>query len=259
MQFSRPVLFSLLYLLSLVAAFGQNDTVTTEKSWSYLNSYPRTMVAMGKSPFHWNTEKWFQFGGSVVLVGALIPMDQVLNIPFENWQASGAIKFGEAGDVVGGIPFQFGLTGAALGVGLISGNKQWQHFALDNLQAQLFTGGITWVIKELTHRARPEAGEENFAFYGPFKGGGNVSFFSGHTSLAFSTATMIFLHSDKKWWVGVLGYGAATAVGMSRMQQQKHWASDVVAGALVGSAVSRFVYLQQEKRRANKEKLKPLP
>jgi membrane-associated phospholipid phosphatase len=259
MHFSRPVLFISFSLLWLAPGFGQKDTLPTSGSLSYLNSYPRNLVAMGKAPFQWNREQWFQFGGSVVLVGALVPMDEVLNIPFENWQTPGAEKFGKAGDVVGGLPFQFGLTGAALGVGLVSGNKQWQHFALDNLQAQLFTGGITWVIKELTHRARPETGEDNFAWYGPFNGGSNKAFFSGHTSLAFSTATMIFLHTGKKWWVGALGYGVASAVGVSRMQQQKHWASDVVAGALVGTAVSRFVYYQQQNRRANKEKLKPLP
>jgi membrane-associated phospholipid phosphatase len=217
------------------------------------------MLAMAKAPNTWNREDWFEFGGSIVLVGALIPMDEVLNIPFKNWQTPGANSFGEAGDVVGGIPFQFGLTGAALGVGLIAGNPKWKHFALDNLQAQLFTGGITWLVKELTHRARPETEEGNYAWYGPFKGGDNKSFFSGHTSLSFSTATMIFLHTGRKWWVGALSYGAASAVGISRMQQQKHWASDVVAGAMVGTAVSGFIYRQQEKRREAQVKKKLLP
>ena len=59
-------------------------------------------------------------------------------------------------------------------------------------------------------------------------------------------------------WVGILGFGAATAVGVSRMQQQKHWSSDVVMGAIVGTAVSSFVYKQQEKRRAAKSKLRPI-
>jgi membrane-associated phospholipid phosphatase len=161
--------------------------------------------------------------------------------------------------VVGNLPFQFGLSGAALGVGYISKNKKWQHFALDNLQAQLFTGGVTFIIKELSHRARPETGKDNYEWYGPFNGNGNESFFSGHTALSFSTATMIFLHTGRKWWVAVLGYSAASAVGISRMQQQKHWASDVVAGAMVGTATAQFIYNQQQKRRAQQQRLKPLP
>jgi membrane-associated phospholipid phosphatase len=244
-----------------ILAMAQSNTYSdsTVKKESYLLSYPGNMVALAKSPMHWDREQWFQFGGSTVLIGAIIPMDEVLNIPFENWQTDFGNSFGKAGDVMGGLPFQFGLTGAALGVGAITKNKKWQHFALDNLQAQLFTGGITWITKELFHRARPETEEGAFAWYGPFNGGNNESFFSGHTSLSFSTATMIFLHTGKKWWVGLISYSLASAVGLSRMQQQKHWASDVVAGAIVGTATSQFIYHQQQKRRSQNEKLKILP
>jgi membrane-associated phospholipid phosphatase len=189
----------------------------------------------------------------------MVTMDEVLNIPFQNWQTDAAVKFGEAGDVVGGPAFQLGLSGAALGVGLISKNKNWKNFALDNLQAQIFTGGITFVVKELTHRARPETGKDNYAWYGPFQGSGNESFFSGHTALSFSTATMIYLHTGRKWWIALLSYSAASAVGISRMQQQKHWASDVVAGAFVGTATAQFIYNQQQKRRAQQDRLKTLP
>jgi len=254
---------TLLHLAGCMSLYApaQNDTIAKRKkeSLSYLASYPQYIAGYVKAPLHWNENQWFQFGGSVLVVGTLITMDKVLNIPFENWQSNGAEAFGKAGDLVGGLPFQFGLTGSALGAGLITKNKNWQHFALDNLQAQLFTGGVTFFIKEITHRARPETGEDNYAWYGPFNGKGNDSFNSGHTALAFSTATMIFLHSGKKWWVGLLGYSVASAVGISRMQQQKHWASDVVAGALIGTATSRFIFNQQEKQRTQLQKLKPLP
>jgi membrane-associated phospholipid phosphatase len=252
-----------IYLTSItIHSVAQNDSAHTpkkDKSLTYIASYPRNILGYVKAPLGWTENQWFQFGGSTLLVGALIPMDNVLNIPFENWQTDAANTFGDVGDVVGGLPFQFGISGAALGVGLVSKNKNWQHFALDNLQAQLFTGGVTFIVKELTHRARPETGEDNYAWYGPFEGKGNDAFFSGHTSLAFSTATMIFLHTGKKWWVGLLGYSIASAVGISRMQQQKHWASDVVAGALVGTATSQFIFNQQQKRRAQQSRLKQLP
>lgn len=256
-------IISFLFLMASmpVWAMAQSDTSLQQgsKKESYLKSYPGNILALAKSPAQWKRDDWFQFGGSVVLIGAFIPMDEVLNIPFENWQTNFGNTFGEVGDVMGGLPFQFGLTGAALGVGAVTKNKKWQDFALDNLQAQLFTGGITFITKELFHRARPETGEGAFAWYGPFKGTGNKSFFSGHTSLSFSTATMIFLHTGKKWWVGLISYSLASAVGLSRMQQQKHWASDVVAGAIVGTATSQFIYQQQQKRRTNNQKLKPLP
>lgn len=260
MYFLQKIIFLSGFSLAIFSAYAQKDTAHgIFKSTTYFASYPQNMVAVAKAPLHWSEDQWFQFGGSVIVVGVLVPMDEVLNIPFENWTTPGAEAFGNAGDIVGGAPFQFGLTGAAMGVGLITKNKKWQNFALDNLQAQIFTGGLTWVFKELTHRARPESGSGNFAWYGPFNGHSNKSFFSGHTSLSFSTATMVFLHTGKKWWVGALSYGTATAVGISRMQKQKHWASDVVAGALMGTTVANFIYTQQEKRRKKVSKLKTLP
>ncbi|MCU0376085.1 MAG: phosphatase PAP2 family protein [Chitinophagaceae bacterium] len=253
-----PVL--LLGLFACLQAQAPPDTASAVPA-SYLGSYWQVGKAMAASPARWKGESWFQFGGSVAIIGAIIPMDNVLNVPFENWQQNGAKRFGEAGDVVGGLPFQFGFTGAAWGVGLLAKNKPMQHFALDNLQAQLYTGGITFVIKELFHRARPETGLDGYNWFGPFNGRGNDSFISGHTSLSFATATMVFLHSKKKWWVGLAAYGVATGVGISRMQMQKHWASDVIGGALVGTAVSAFVYRQQQMRRSGKKltQLKPLP
>ncbi len=258
----RQFIFTTLFCSSCLCLAAQDDSSAhpkKEPSLSYINSYPRNVGAYITAPGRWTTEQWFQFGGSVLLVGTMVTMDEVLNIPFEKWQTDGAVKFGEVGNVVGGAAFQFGLSGAALGVGYISKNKKWQNFALDNLQAQLFSGGVTFFIKELTHRARPETGKDNYAWYGPFNGNGNESFFSAHTAFSFSTATMIFLHTGRKWWVALLSYSAASAIGISRLQQQKHWASDVVAGAIVGTATAQFIYNQQQKRRAQQSRLKTIP
>lgn len=257
------IFFVFLVFNALAPAAGfsqsQHEKGDSIRYVSYIISYPENLKALALEPLHWQRDQWFQFGGSVVLTGAFIPMDEVLNIPFENWQTNFGKSFGKAGDIVGGLPFQFGLSGVALGVGAIGKNRQWKNFALDNFQAQLFTGGITFFVKEIFQRARPEEGLGAYAWDGPLGGNGNKSFFSGHTALAFSTATMIYLHTGKKWWVGLLNYSLATAVGLSRMQQQKHWASDVVAGTLIGIATSQFIYHHQQKRRKANTHLKTLP
>jgi len=229
---------------------AQDSTAYPSKNTGYLASYWHNGMALVKSPLHWNVDQWIVAGSSLALTGIIISMDEAVSQPMFNWTNSTGQKFGNIGHDAGSLPVQFGISGLALGIGAVAKNAPLKNFALDNLQAQLYTGGITYLVKEAFHRARPETGEGAYAWYGPFKGKNNESFFSGHTSLAFSTATMIFLHSKRKWWVGVLSYGAATAIGLSRMQQQKHWASDVVMGAVIGSSVSMFVYKQQQKRRA---------
>jgi membrane-associated phospholipid phosphatase len=103
----------------------------------------------------------------------------------------------------------------------------------------------TYAIKGITGRARPylsgDANPRDFKF---LKGFGNVngrqSFPSGHTTSAFAAAAAVTAETGT-WWpkstwvVGPLMYGGATMVGLSRMYHNKHWASDVVLGAAIGT------------------------
>ena len=65
--------------------------------------------------------------------------------------------------------------------------------------------------------------------------GGSGSFPSGHTATAFMGATM--LHKEYGWrspWWSIGGYTAAALTGISRLLNNRHWMSDVVAGAAIG-------------------------
>ncbi len=72
----------------------------------------------------------------------------------------------------------------------------------------------------------------------------NYSFASGHTAEAFVSAE--FLHQEYKkrvhWTVIAGGYACAVGVAYLRMYHNKHWLSDVVAGAGIGIASTRFSY-----------------
>ena len=67
---------------------------------------------------------------------------------------------------------------------------------------------------------------------------------SHHTTIAFVSAT--FLHEeykDQSIWYGIAGYSIATATGMLRMLNNKHWMSDVLVGAGLGILTTKVVYL----------------
>lgn len=113
------------------------------------------------------------------------------------------------------------------------------------------------VIKGMTGRQRPfyAGGEDHWS--GPsglFKrfttdGGGRYgSFPSGHTANAFALATVIALRHRDKPWVPVLAYTVASGVGLSRMTLDKHWASDVFCGAILGYSIGRLVLRNHERR-----------
>jgi hypothetical protein len=96
--------------------------------------------------------------------------------------------------------------------------------------SNLLAGGIVQGTKVISDRERPN-------------GSGDRSFPSGHTQTAFVAAE--FLHQeykDKSIWISIGGYSAATFVGIARVYKNKHWVSDVVAGAGIGILSTKVVY-----------------
>lgn len=90
--------------------------------------------------------------------------------------------------------------------------------------------GLTFGTKKITGVMRPD--ESN-----PF------SFPSGHTSQAFATAEFMRLeYRNHSAWYGIGAYSVAIATGALRMYHDKHWFSDVIAGAGVGIISTRLSY-----------------
>ena len=70
------------------------------------------------------------------------------------------------------------------------------------------------------------------------------SFPSGHTATAFTASHILFKeYKDNSPWIGIGGYGIATATGILRMTNNKHWFSDVVTGAGIGILSTEFAYM----------------
>lgn len=92
-------------------------------------------------------------------------------------------------------------------------------------------GVSTTAVKRLADRPRPD-------------GSNNYSFPSGHTANAFAAAEFLNQeYHDVSPWIGYAGYTVATATGILRMYNNKHWLSDVVAGAGIGIASTKIAYL----------------
>lgn len=83
---------------------------------------------------------------------------------------------------------------------------------------------VTHFLKETIRRDRPSSTNHR-------------SMVSGHTSSAFTTATSLTYAYG--WKAAAVAYPIATFVGLSRMADDAHWFSDVVAGAFVGVWMGR--------------------
>ncbi|MDQ6634280.1 MAG: phosphatase PAP2 family protein [Gemmatimonadota bacterium] len=188
--------------------------------------------------------------GVIMGTAAMMPLDRHIaqELQEPNTQASRATR--EAARAFN----QLGGTGAiVIGVAMYAVGRAG-HFhrvaelGLHGTEAILLSGALAAGIKQATGRARPTGDgtdPDDFSFgHGAFS-----SFPSGHATAAFAAATVVTLET-RRWWPGStwyiapLMYGGATLVGASRLYSNKHWASDVVMGAglgtLTGLKVVRF-------------------
>lgn len=96
--------------------------------------------------------------------------------------------------------------------------------------AYLIMGGTVSVLKKTTGVWRPDHSSQN-------------SFPSGHTATAFMGAEFLFQeYKDVSIWYGVAGYAIATGTGFFRVYNDRHWVTDVAAGAGIGILSTKIAY-----------------
>ncbi len=106
----------------------------------------------------------------------------------------------------------------------------------DSLKAMFFTSLITTGLKCVIGRTRPDQYDQGYNLFAPFTDF-NSSMPSGHTTTAFALMTvMANRYPDYK----IHAYSLATLVAISRIYNDRHWLTDVIAGALIGHYGARF-------------------
>ena len=105
----------------------------------------------------------------------------------------------------------------------VKGHYNAANFTLVYLSGRLLNDGLTSQLKKRVGEWRPGATPDQ------------RSFPSAHTSEAFFSATLLYeQYREQNPWIGAGGFAVAAATGTMRMLNDKHWLSDVVAGAGIG-------------------------
>ena len=139
----------------------------------------------------------------------------------------------EPGEILGGGALQAGGALATLVAGRLMRHDSLTALGGDLVRAHVLNAALTQGLKVSFRRARPD--------------GGAYSFPSGHTSSSFAVATV--LGRRLGWRVGVPAHAVAAYVAASRLQENRHFLSDVVFGAAVGVVAGRAVSIGRPSHR----------
>ena len=126
---------------------------------------------------------------------------------------------------------------AIFGLTLLTPASKLQDAAYTSLQASVYAGLMTYSLKFALGRARPETdlGAYNFE---PFAGD-HTSFPSGHTTTAFALLSTWVFYYPSVWTYGL--FGVSTATGLARMVRRKHWLTDILGGAGIGTSTAYWL------------------
>jgi len=149
--------------------------------------------------------------------------------------------------------------------GFVFHNEKMKTTTLLATQAYITGAAVETVFKVLSGRTRPSYYDPNAeaepAFLGPFaKSGGariNSAFPSGHTTVAFAAATVFAMEYKNRPWIPIVAYSSASLIGLSRITENKHWATDVFVAAALGYLTGRQIannYHRYAKLKATKQK-----
>jgi hypothetical protein len=170
-----------------------------------------------------------QFIAPVALItsGSLL-LNSALN---DDLQSNANRFFGEDFDTSADDYLQF-VPVAQIYLGKSFGFKpknDFQHQTINIIVANAIMGTVVFATKNIVKEERPDQSD-------------NLSFPSGHTALAFTNAALLYYeYKDSNVWYASSGFLFATATGVLRIANNKHYTSDVLAGAGIGLASGLIV------------------
>lgn len=178
---------------------------------------------------------------------AMFPLDRRIAVDSRgsSLQQNSFIK--RSADVfrVTAIPGSTIIGGTLYAVGRVARVPRMADLGLHGAEALLVGQVLGTVTKGVLGRARPyvvgDTNPRSFDFLRGFRRGNDyTSLPSGHTIAAFAAASAVTLETSRWWpratpYIATAMYGGATMVALERLYNGRHWASDVVLAAGIGT------------------------
>lgn len=209
----------------------------------YFTSYFKDTRDIIISPVKWKASQWISLAAIGATTGVLFAYDIKIKDLSQSLRTNTTNNISHYGlEPWGSGMYSLPVLGVFYLQGVIWNNDRTKRVALLGAKAFLFTGGFTAVVKYGFQRHRPYLTADPYVFEGFWGSYQNTSFISGHTSTAFAIATIFAMEYRDKKLIPPLVYAIAGLAGLSRIHDNKHWATDVFVGAVAGHVIARLIY-----------------
>lgn len=276
--------FVLLFLLVATTLYAQDDSTSVRDTVSmvliekdtvpatidsvpryyringrYLKSYWPSFKAVITAQSRWYVNDWKEFG---IVVGTAGAMFAGLDKPVGNFFQHNTSTFWDGvEDVFYPLGNRFPpllLTGMYVG-SVIFHDRKLEHNTLVIAKSLAISTIFYTATKAVIRRERPYRTDNSHKFTTPFRKNDYTSFPSGHANTAFSVATGFAMQYKHIKWVPWVAYSIAGLTSLSRVYQDRHWASDIIIGAAIGHYVTKTVIRAEDKRNLRKKTLVVVP
>ena len=234
------ILFNTFYFKSIAQSGNSiaNDCCTSLNN-KYFKSYLTDSYDILTAPANWKGNDWIKFGSVTAIGSVLYWQDENIQQWSQQLRNEPTDKIVKYGIEPWGNYYTIGLV-AGIGIyGLAANDQKSREVSLIATKTLVITTAYSQLAKFLFQRHRPFQDTPPDARRWEFFVNGisdYKSFPSGHSVEAFAMATIFAnAYKDRKA-VPVIAYSMASMVALSRIYDNKHWASDVFIGSEIGRA-----------------------
>lgn len=212
------------------------------------NTFYNTALGIFNSPFQFDGNDFILTG---IILGATafsLTFDNPVRNSVERIQSPALNKFTRWGENFGNGRYVLALGGALYIGGHIIADKELRKTGLMLTEAIVLNGIVTTGLKVITGRSRPfrNNGNTDIDFFEMEFEDVENSLPSGHTSTAFAVATVLSERIDNIY-ASVALYSMAGLTAFQRIYADKHWLSDTILGAAIGTVIGlKVVKLNSE-------------
>lgn len=217
----KPILLGFVFFFSFFT-----NAYAEESTW-------RTLGEDFASPVTTDA-KWVLLGGSLATATVIAFRDHLDN-PFQRYMADHKPlgSWSRVGNLSGQGYLNLAYIAGMFFVAKVYDSESSLNRSVLMLKSTAYTTFLTTVLKGTVRESRPNNPNEH------------NSWPSGHTSMAFSFASVVA--AEHEWYWGAGAYAIATLTAMSRLNDNRHFLRDVMAGATIGASYGLGLYYRQAK------------